>query len=301
MKYLVTGHQGFIGRAIFKKLQKVASVMDMVVGYDENISRVLYIKESINNKENTQTGNSFYLLRNFLYTQKPDVVFHVGAIADTQEKNINKMMEYNLEATHIISEYCRLHGAKLIYSSSAACYGTDGTPNTLYGWSKYAGEKLTEAIGGVSLRYFNVYGHDESHKGKMASVAHQALNQKQFLLFPKNPKRDFVYINDVVSANINALENYENLSGGVYDVGTCVSRTFEDVMQIMGINYGYHPESSIPENYQFETRANPLKLMPDWYAKYNLEQGLDDYLKILSSSDSLKILSSSSDSIHKAS
>jgi ADP-L-glycero-D-manno-heptose 6-epimerase len=273
MKYLVTGHEGFIGKALFKKLQKITSVMDMVVGYDSN----------------SYSGKG---LEDFLYYQKPDVIFHVGACSDTQEKDINKMMHLNLETTNVIAEYCRLHGASMIYSSSAACYGTDGLPNTLYGWSKYAGEKITEAIGGISLRYFNVYGHDESHKGKMASVAYQALNQKQFLLFPKKPKRDFVYINDVLSANINALENYENLSGGVYDVGTCIARTFEDVMDIMGLDYGYHAESAIPENYQFETRANPLKLMPDWYTKYNLEQGMEEYLKILSSS---------SDNIHIAS
>jgi|GEM_PF-3289494 len=265
MKYLVTGHEGFIGKALFKKLQKITSVMDVVVGYDSN----------------SYSGKA---LEDFLYYQKPDVIFHVGACSDTQEKDINKMMHLNLVTTNVIAEYCRLHGASMIYSSSAACYGTDGLPNTLYGWSKYAGEKITEAIGGISLRYFNVYGHDESHKGKMASVAYQALNQKQFLLFPKKPKRDFVYINDVLSANINALENYENLSGGVYDVGTCIARTFEDVMDIMGLDYGYHAESAIPENYQFETRANPLKLMPDWYTKYSLEQGMEDYLKILSSS-----------------
>jgi len=78
----------------------------------------------------------------------------------------------------------------------------------------------------------------------------------------------------------------------VYDVGTCVPRSFEDIMDIIGVNYKYHPESAIPENYQFETCANPVYLMKDWYAKYNLEQGMEEYLKILSSS---------SDNIHIAS
>jgi ADP-L-glycero-D-manno-heptose 6-epimerase len=279
MKYLVTGHEGFIGKALFKKLQKITSVNDAVIGYDDN-SFSFYGKPL------------FFKLHKFLYDQKPDVIFHVGACSDTQQQDINKMMQLNLEATNILIEYCRLHGATMIYSSSAACYGTHVLPNTLYGWSKYAGEKLTEAIGGVSLRYFNVYGHDESHKGKMASVAYQAYNKSEFLLFPKNPKRDFIYINDVVSANIHALENYDNLSGGVYDVATCVHRSFEDIMDIIGVNYKYHPESAIPENYQFETCANPVYLMKDWYAKYNLEQGMEEYLKILSSS---------SDNIHIAS
>lgn len=219
-----------------------------------------------------------------LHEVKPDVIFHVGACSNTQEKDINKMMYMNLELTHLAAEYCRLNGALLIYSSSAACYGTDGLPNTLYGWSKYAGEKVVQNMGGVSLRYFNVYGHDESHKGAMASVAYQSYQKKNFLLFPKNPVRDFVYINDVVNANIHALENYQYLSGGVYDVGVGEARSFEDMVSLMGSEYSYHPESAIPENYQFHTCANMDKFMPEWYPMYNLEQGTEDYLKILSSS-----------------
>jgi len=260
MNYLVTGHKGFIGKALFKKLQQISSVMDAVIGLEdfENYKR--------------------------LNDVKPDVIFHVGACSDTQEKDINKMMYMNLELTHLVAEYCRLNGVLLIYSSSAACYGTDGLPNTLYGWSKYAGEKVVQNMGGISLRYFNVYGHDESHKGAMASVAYQCHNKWVFSLFPKKPVRDFVYINDVVNANIHALENYKNLSGGVYDVGFGEARCFEDLVTLMGTEYLYHPESAIPDNYQFHTCANKEKFMPEWYAKYNLEQGTEDYLKILFSS-----------------
>ena len=274
MTYLVTGTEGFIGKALYKKLQKITSVMDAVIGLDTFV----------------KSGYDDYC--QILYKVKPDVIFHVGACSDTQEQDINKMMYLNLQLTNVVAEYCRLHGASLIYSSSAACYGLYGEPNTLYGWSKYAGEKVVENMGGISLRYFNVYGHDESHKGAMASVAYQCYIKKDFLLFPNNPERDFVYINDVVNANIHALENYENLSGGVYDVGTGESRCFEDVVRLMGSEYTYHPESAIPKNYQFKTCANKDKFMPDWYAKYNLEQGIEDYLKILSSS---------SDSTHKQS
>jgi ADP-L-glycero-D-manno-heptose 6-epimerase len=263
MKYLVTGHNGFIGAALYKKLQNSFGLMN-VVGYDDNTYSL---------------G-----IQSFLYHQKPDVIFHVGACSDTQENDINKMMHLNFLTTNIISEYCRFNRAQLIYSSSAACYGTEGFPNTLYGWSKYAAEKLTEAIGGVSLRYFNVYGHNEGHKGKMASVAYQAYQKNEFLLFPNKPKRDFVYIDDVVSANIHALENYVYLSGGVYDVGTGVSRKFEEVLDLLGVMYSYHRKSKIPQNYQFNTCANKLKFMKDWYPKYQLEKGMEEYIKILSSS-----------------
>jgi nucleoside-diphosphate-sugar epimerase len=258
MTYLVTGHNGFIGKALFKKLQKIKSVIDDVIGLDtfENYSEVLN-------------------------QVKPDVIFHVGACSDTQEKDINKMMYMNLELTHVLAEYCRLHRASLIYSSSAACYGTNGLPNTLYGWSKYAGEKVVQNMGGISLRYFNVYGYDESHKGAMASVAYQSYIKKNFILFPKKPMRDFVYINDVVNANIHALENYQSLSSGVYDVGFGEARCFEDLVTLMGSSYSYHPESAIPDNYQFKTCANKGKYMPNWYAKYNLEQGTEDYMSCL--------------------
>lgn len=264
MIYLVTGHNGFIGKALFKKLQKIKSDKDFVIGLDtfENYSDVIY-------------------------ETNPDVIFHVGACSDTQEKDINRMMYMNLELTHVVANYCKLHGASLIYSSSASCYGTTGLPNTLYGWSKYAGEKVVQNMGGISLRYFNVYGHDESHKGAMASVAYQTYLKDNFLLFPKKPMRDFVYINDVVNANIHALEEYKYLSGGVYDVGYGEARCFEDLVTLMGSSYSYHPESSIPDNYQFITCANKNKFMPNWYPRYSLEQGIDDYLKILfSSSDS---------------
>jgi ADP-L-glycero-D-manno-heptose 6-epimerase len=275
MKYLVTGHEGFIGKALFKKLQKISSVNDAVIGLDVSV----------------KSGYDEYC--DVLYKIKPDVIFHVGACSNTQEQDINKMMYLNLHLTNAVAEYCRLHGASLIYSSSAACYGLYGLPNTLYGWSKYAGEKVVQNMGGVSLRYFNVYGHDESHKGEMASVAYQAYQKNDFMLFPRAPERDFVYINDVVNANIHACENYENLSGGVYDVGTGESRTFEEVLDmIKGLIYTYHPESAIPKNYQFNTCAKPLKFMDGWYPKYNLEEGMEEYLKILSSS---------SDNTHKGS
>lgn len=277
MNYLITGYQGFIGKAVMNRISKVSKSNEIVAGFDTNVDKLGYLSK-------------------FLYSARPDVIFHIGACSDTQEKDINKMMILNVEATHIIAEYCGITGADLIYSSSASCYGTSGKPNTLYGWSKYAAEKIVQNAGGISLRYFNVYGNDESHKGKMASIAYQSYvkntNKEQVFIFPKSPKRDFVYINDVVDANIHAFENFEELMSGVYDVGTGTSRTFEEVLDIMDIPYQYTDESVIPKNYQFDTCADVSKFMNGWKPKYMLEEGLADYLKILSSS---------SDTAHKES
>jgi len=83
---------------------------------------------------------------------------------------------------------------------------------------------------------------------------------KNINLFPKNPRRDFVYVKDIVSSNIHAMENYSLLEGRYYEVGSGVARPFEDVMEIMGIPYGYLDQSVIPQGYQFYTCSNPKKM-----------------------------------------
>ena len=135
--------------------------------------------------------------------------------------------------------------------------------------------------GGIALRYFNVYGPGEHNKGRMASVAYQ-MDQKfksgdSINLFPGKPTRDFVYVKDVVSANVHALEDYSSLRGNYYEVGSGESRPFEDVLGSLGIPFTYHPEESIPEGYQFFTMSDSTKWMPGWSPKWNLERGLSDY------------------------
>jgi ADP-L-glycero-D-manno-heptose 6-epimerase len=134
------------------------------------------------------------------------------------------------------------------------------------------------------LRYFNVYGPGEQNKGRMASVAFQMnekhKNNEDIKLFPKKPKRDFVYVKDVISANIYAFENYKTLGGKYYEVGSGTARMFEDVMKIMNIPYGYHDKKLIPNGYQFYTCSNKTKWMNGWESKWSLEEGLKDYFKI---------------------
>jgi len=100
-------------------------------------------------------------------------------------------------------------------------------------------------------------------------------------LFPFKPKRDFVYINDVIDANIFSYENFNNIKSGYYDVGFGESRSFEDILDIMNISYTYHDEDIIPKGYQFYTCSNKNKWLPNWEPKYNLEDGLKDYLIFL--------------------
>jgi len=119
----------------------------------------------------------------------------------------------------------------------------------------------------------------------MASVAYQMFirnkNNEDIKLFPKKPKRDFVYVKDIVSANIHALENYKELNGTYYEVGSANARTFEDKLNIMGYKFTYHSEDIIPKGYQFYTCSDKNKWMNGWKSVWSLEDGISDYLKYL--------------------
>ena len=97
-------------------------------------------------------------------------------------------------------------------------------------------------------------------------------------LFPLKPTRDFVYVKDVISANLHSFKKYVECSSNYYEVGSGESRTFEDVLKILDIDYTYHEENKIPIGYQFFTKSNKEKWMKGWEPKFNLELGLKDYL-----------------------
>ena len=143
------------------------------------------------------------------------------------------------------------------------------------------GEDYVVANGGIALRYFNVYGPGEEHKGKMASMIYQNLNNTEIKLFPGKPKRDFVYIDDIVDANLYALKNYDTLKGNWYEVGSGEANTFETIFDNLGLPYTYHSQSEIPNGYQFQTLSLENKWMPGWKPKFNLKKGLKEYKKYL--------------------
>lgn len=265
-KFIITGTDGFIGQNLLTKLK-------------ETNQNILEINENI-----FDNPDWVIELLNVLNNFKPTAIFHVGACSDTLETDANYMMTRNYEFTRILADYCNWNNSKLIYSSSAANYGTNNIyPSNLYGWSKYVAEQYVNKCGGISLRYFNVYGPLEHKKGKMASVAYQMMikhgNGEEIKLFPGKPRRDFVYVNDIVSANLYAYENHDELKSKYYDVGSGEARTFEDVLNILGIEFTYHEEEKIPIGYQFYTKSNKNKWMNGWKPKYNLELGLQDYIE----------------------
>ena len=126
-----------------------------------------------------------------------------------------------------------------------------------------------------------MYGPGEDRKGKMSSIAFQALtdSSKTFKLFPGQPKRDFVYIEDVVDANISSM--HPDTPSGIFDVGSGVQSEFEEIMYFINREFEYLSESSIPKNYQFSTLADKKKFLPSWRPKFNLEDGLVAYKEAL--------------------
>lgn len=263
---IITGTDGFIG----SNLKTVLTPHFRIIEINENIIDLDY-REII---QSTFSNNEI------------ECVFHVGACSDTLETNVNYMMLVNYEFTKFLADVCNAWTVPLVYSSSAANYGdNDIHPSNLYGWSKYAGEDAVINRNGIALRYYNVYGPGEEHKGRMSSVALQSFikhkNGETSKLFPLNPRRDFVYIKDVISANLYAYENYHKLSGSYYEVGSGDARTFEDVLNIMNIPFEYHSEDIIPKGYQFYTCSMKDSWMSGWEPSYNLEKGLTHYLEYL--------------------
>jgi len=264
MRVLLTGCHGFIGRNINDELMK-----------RDDIYSVICIEKDYMNFEGWEKTL-------FKSVNECDVVLHVGAISDTMLQDPNEMMKYNYEFSRVLFDYAQKCKKKVVYSSSAANKGDGGqTPSNLYGWSKYIAEQygVKSVDNFYALRYFNVYGPGEQNKGNMASVAFQAHRKGEFKLFPGNPKRDFVYIKDVVSATIHPIFNH--IIPGIYEVGSGEERTFEDVLDLMGVKYSYRDGVEVPNGYQYYTKANKIEFMTGWEPIYNLENGIKEYKEYL--------------------
>lgn len=244
-------------------------------------------------------------------------VIHMGARTDTTEQNETIFDQLNLEYSKKIFAFCSDHEVPLIYASSAATYG-DGSlgyrdnhaliprlePLNPYGWSKQYFDLWVINRGHQppkwqGLKFFNVYGPNEYHKGRMASVIfhayHQIKQTGRMKLFRSHrddykdgqQSRDFIYIKDVIDMIKWMMEN-EGVPNGIYNVGTGRARTFEDLtistFHAMDINplieYIDTPED-IRDNYQYFTQANMEKLRNAGYTKEctSLENGVTEYVE----------------------
>ena len=237
-------------------------------------------------------------LRDFKF----DVIFHEAAISDTTVYDQKIMMETNLNAFKDLLKMAKEMGSAMVYASSGATYGNAPAPQTvgredpanIYGFSKLAMDHLAyewmkkSDLPIVGLRYFNVYGPREFFKNKTASMVlqfgHQILAGNNPRLFEGSDKilRDFIYIDDVIQANIKACTHKKS---GVYNVGTVKARSFQDIVDILQKELGtnlaceYIPNPYIGQ-YQFFTQADiePTKEFLGYDPEVTLEEGIKRYL-----------------------
>jgi ADP-L-glycero-D-manno-heptose 6-epimerase len=238
-------------------------------------------------------------------------VFHQGACSDTREWDGRFMLENNYAWSRSLLEACIENDVAFIYASSAAVYGSNRSfiekpeyekPVNVYGYSKllfdrYARRMMQSAASQIAgLRYFNVYGPGEQHKGAMASVIfqlhRQLLESGTVKLFKGSggyadgeQRRDFVHIDDVVDVNLWFMNN--NRASGIFNVGTGRSRSFNDIARQLidrhakgRVQYVDFPED-LPAAYQSFTEADISALREAGYRKpfTGLELGIRKYLE----------------------
>jgi ADP-L-glycero-D-manno-heptose 6-epimerase len=231
-----------------------------------------------------------------------DYIFHQAAISDTRVYDQEIIMQTNVNSFYDILELTKKNNASLVYASSAATYGSMPSPQTVgkenpenpYGFSKYAMDQIAyrymkenPKMNIVGLKYFNVYGAREFFKDKTSSTViqfgHQILAGKTPRLFEGSDKivRDFVYIKDVLQANIKACGAEKS---GVYNVGTSKPRSFQDIADILqkelGTDYGTEYFPNPFTGYQMHTQADIIssKEFLDYVPKWEMEEGIKDYI-----------------------
>lgn len=309
---VVTGAAGFIGSCLLSGL-KNAGYVDLVAVDDfSNPSK----NKNLEGKELTAKvdRSDFFkwIEENHRFIQ---VIFHLGARTDTTEFDKQIFEELNVNYSKRVWNLCVEFGLPLIYASSAATYGLGELgfednhsaiknlkPLNPYGESKnefdnWAIDQTTKPYFWSALKFFNVYGPNEYHKGRMASVILHAFRQitqtGEMKLFRSHNEgyqdgeqlRDFVYVKDIIDVCIFLMETRKH--SGIYNLGTGKARTFLDLTKATfkamnkteNISFVDTPED-IRDKYQYFTEANMAKLVGIGYNKpfQSLEEGVADYV-----------------------
>lgn len=310
---VVTGASGFIGSCLISALNEAGYKDIIAVDEFENESKF----PNLEGKEITEKvhRNEFF---DWLDENHKSVQFihHIGARTDTTEFDKRIFDELNVTYSQRMWEACVKYGTGLVYASSAATYGLGELgydddesiipqlkPLNPYGDSKndfdiWALKQEKKPYFWAGLKFFNVYGPNEYHKGRMASVIfhafHQISDTGKMKLFQSHrddykngeQKRDFIYVKDVMSVCLFLMESRKD--SGIYNLGSGKARTFLDLarntFKAMGkeenIEFIPTPED-IRDKYQYFTEANMEKLKSIGYSKpfTSLEDGVEDYVR----------------------
>jgi ADP-L-glycero-D-manno-heptose 6-epimerase len=310
---VVTGAVGFIGRNVVELLNKRGLnnlILVDFLGTDEKWKnlRGLQYEDVLSPKqwiEKVQNGTA----------QKPRAIIHLGACSATTERDADYLLENNYRYTRTLAEWSVANDIRFVYASSAATYG-DGSqgyidddaqtvklvPLNMYGYSKHMFDLwalrrgLLDKI--VGLKYFNVYGPYEDHKGDMRSLVHKAYHQIKKsgyieLFKSENPeykdgeqKRDFVYVRD--AANVTVHFALDSKVGGLFNCGASQARTWIDLSKALFAAMELKPDIrfiELPEilrgKYQYFTQAESAKLRKAGYTApfTSIEDGVRDYVK----------------------
>ena len=315
--FIITGAAGFIGSNIIKGLNDLGE--NSVLAVDDLTDGTRFLNMVDCELSDYQDQNKFLkdILDGKYKNKNIKAVFHLGACSSTTEWNGKFMMENNYEYSKALLHFCLDAKIPFIYASSAAVYGNGKTfvekpefesPLNVYGYSKFlfdqyvrknVKENNSQVVG---LRYFNVYGPREQHKGTMSSVAFHFNNQikkdGKVSLFegtdgygPGEQRRDFIYVKDAVKVNIWFYDNPQH--SGIYNLGTGRSQSFNDVANAVikwhktgHINYIPFPEH-LKGRYQSFTEADLSALRNIGYDAefYTVEEGVKDYLDWLNRSE----------------
>ena len=309
---VVTGGAGFIGSTIIWELNQRGEKNIIVVdelGKDEKWKNLV----GLNFIDFVNKHTFLDQITEPLYSDI-DAIIHMGANSSTTEKDADLLINNNFLYTKKLAEFCLSKNIRFIYASSAATYG-DGSlgfddkenncemlrPLNMYGYSKSlfdiwaVNHNAFKQI--VGLKYFNVYGPNEYHKGDMRSVVHKAFEQirdtgKVKLFKSLNPdykngeqKRDFIYVKDAVNMTLYFLEHRKNY--GLFNVGSGKARTWNDLVTTIfnamsvpiNIEYIDLPEH-LADKYQYFTEAKLSKINASGFKDKisSLEMGVEEYV-----------------------
>ncbi len=313
---IVTGGAGFIGSVLVYSLNQR--------GYDDII-----IVDRLGEGEKWKNLNGlkyadvihkddFYEM--VIEDQLPsdvETIFHLGACSSTTETDADYLLFNNYVYSVELAKYSVDNGIRFIYASSAATYGNGENgyddnedkieklrPLNMYGYSKQMFDLWTKRNGLlneiVGLKYFNVYGPNEYHKGDMMSVVRKAFFQiekegkmKLFKSYKKEysdggQMRDFIYVKDAVEMTIFFMENKD--ASGIFNIGTGEARTWNDLANALFSALGKEPNieyiempEELKNKYQYFTQANITKIRNAGYDKpiSTIEEGVADYVKYM--------------------
>jgi ADP-L-glycero-D-manno-heptose 6-epimerase len=301
---LVTGGAGFIGSNLVLALQekmpdaRLTVIDDFRSGDFKNLRgyRGDLIAENLATLDwHQQFGD-----------EKFDAIFHLASITDTTVHDQFVQVHDNVESFRRLLKFARPSRTRIIYASSASIYGAASTasfetngaaaPANAYAFSKLIMDNFANRVAHesrdwiiVGLRYFNVYGPREAHKGIPASMIYQLSRQMKSGERPRifkhgEQQRDFVYVKDVVEGSIRALEAKES---GIYNLGSGRARSFNELVEVLNRSLGTDLKPDYIENphvhYQNFTEADLTNVRRNlgYEPKYTLESGVADYMKWL--------------------